>query len=288
MTAYLTVLADGALLPTLVLLRDSSRAEGPIGDGTPSDPPSILVETHPQGFSSAEGLELWVRRVWRPHASSPGQPRKRLLVLDRHRDHVAEPFLAALGQTRTLPVLIPSGCSPRLQPLRVATLPVLQRLLLTRWEQFTADRGLQEGGGCGGDLATSVPHTLTDWLKDALVILQDRPWLLKDSFRLTGLIPEEGVEAQSRSQLISSLAEGMLGPGVLEPEEPAEPVPMKTKEPEEKKGALETEKPIKKEVCPNQGDGGGGGGGGGGGPSKEQTADITSESGERGELKEEL
>ncbi|XP_056448318.1 pogo transposable element with ZNF domain [Gadus chalcogrammus] len=188
LTVYLTALADGTLLPALVLLWDPTRLGGPLDDA--SDPPSsFLVETDPHGFTSAEGLEVWVKRVWRPHASAPpaaggggrGQHhRKRLLVLDRHRDHVAEAFLEALGRTRTLPAMIPSGCGLRLQPLRVAALPVLQRLLVARWRRLSAGPQAAEHAG-------AARQRLSGWLQDALNVLRDRPSLIRASFRLTGL-----------------------------------------------------------------------------------------------------
>ncbi|NXU92705.1 POGZ protein, partial [Xiphorhynchus elegans] len=75
----LAILADGTVLPALVLCR------GPPCP-LPSVPSSILLEAREGGYSDDEAMELWASRVWHKHASCQGT--KGMLVLDCHRTHL--------------------------------------------------------------------------------------------------------------------------------------------------------------------------------------------------------
>lgn len=215
LTVFLAALADGTLLPSLVLVK-----------GQPADkalPELVLLEAGADGFSMEEALELWTNRIWLPHTSAPNRPRKGMLVLDRHRDHLSDPFLAAVSGSGTLPAVIPAGCTFRLQPLDVCVKPLLQRVMLSRWATFTAGEQQETSPGT---LQANITQLLIDWLVEALIQLAKHPQFLKKSFQLTGLLPGRGKEEETRSpveaqsHLLSSLAEALLGAEALEPTAP--------------------------------------------------------------------
>lgn len=218
LTIYLAVLADGTMLPTLVLLK-----------GHPPDkvlPDSVLLEASPEGFSLESGLELWTNQIWQQHVSTQNQHGKSMLILDRHREHMSVPFLAAAGASATLPAVIPPGCAFRLQPLDMCARPMLQRFLLARWAKFAA-----EGNevSFGDQLQHNITQRLIDWLVEALACLAYRPQLLRESFQLTGLLPGEREDEETprspvevQSQLLNTLGEALLSAKALEPCPPDE------------------------------------------------------------------
>ncbi|TNN29955.1 Pogo transposable element with ZNF domain [Liparis tanakae] len=213
-TVYLAVLADGTMLPSLVLA-NRQLAQKVLPD-------FILLETGPEKLLVEETLNLWTNKVWLKHLAGPSGPSKSLLVLDRHREHTGDAFLAAVSGSGTLPAVIPGGDSFRLQPLEMCMKPVLQRFLLSRWAQFTRGTPAELQEAAPLRLQATVAQLLVDWAVEALAQLNKLPQLWRESFRLTGLLPgRELQEATARPEQIQAdflktLTETLLGPEALE------------------------------------------------------------------------
>lgn len=139
----LTALADGTLLPPLLLFRGTSCS---IPEGFPDN---VLLEARPEGFTDQDCQQIWMDQVcvaaqsfvisletavvlescppvqvWRPHTSAHGSS-PHLLIADIHRGHLDEEFRQNLASASTNIFFIPSGCSSRVQPLDVCVTPVL-------------------------------------------------------------------------------------------------------------------------------------------------------------------
>ncbi|XP_055780704.1 pogo transposable element with ZNF domain isoform X1 [Salvelinus fontinalis] len=216
-TIYLSALADGTMLRTLVLIK--GQLPKMQGTGLPN---SVLLEAKVEGFTRDEELALWESQVWRQHMLDQNRSTKGMLILDGHRGHVSKDFLTTLGATGTLPAVVPAGCTCRLQPLEMCLRPVLQSFLLARWARLAAE------GGAAGATHKDLVQLLVAWLVEALSYLEEQPDLLRQSFHLTDLVPgqrdQEMIKtlAETQSELMSTLREALLGPEVLEPESPAE------------------------------------------------------------------
>lgn len=211
-TVYLTVLANGVMLPALVLAH-RHLAEQHL-------PEFIQLEAGSDSLTVEEALDVWTNKIWLQNVSSPTQPSKSMLVLDRHREHLGDPFLTSISGSGTLPAVIPGGCSFRLQPLEVCLKPVLQRFLLSRWVKFTAGNPEQLEESSPQRLQANVAQLLVDWLVEALTHIHTVPRLWKKSFQLTGLLPEQLQEdpeeekpEEVQADLIKTLTETLLGPG---------------------------------------------------------------------------
>ncbi|XP_044062675.1 uncharacterized protein pogzb isoform X3 [Siniperca chuatsi] len=225
-TVYLTVLADGTMLPSLVLA-NRQLAEKAL-------PEFILLEAGPDSLLVEEALDLWTNKVWLQHVSGPTKPSKSMLVLDRHREHMGDSFLTSISGSGTLPAVIPGGCSFRLQPLEICVKPVLQRFLLSRWAKFTARNPKELEETSPHRLQANVAQLLVDWVVEALTHLNKLPQLWKKSFHLTGLLLErkEAVEKKEvdkttsqkpeeiQSDLLKTLTETLLGAEALEADSP--------------------------------------------------------------------
>lgn len=226
-TVYLTVLADGTMLPSLVL------ANGQMVEKTL--PEFIQLESGSESLLMEDALELWTKRIWVQHMSLSSQPSKSMVVLDRHREHMADSFLTAVSGSGTLPAVIPAGCSFRLQPLEICVKPVLQRFLLSRWAKFiSGDAEEVKEETSTEQLQGNITQLLVDWLVEALTRINELSGLLKKSFCLTGLLPanredftmedEEETKTQSleeiQSGLLQSLTEILLGRETLDADSP--------------------------------------------------------------------
>ncbi|XP_041843642.1 pogo transposable element derived with ZNF domain b [Melanotaenia boesemani] len=220
-TVYLAALADGSMLPSLVL---TSR---PLPVKVLPD--FVLLQPNPEGLSVEDTLDLWTSKVWLQHLSVLDQPRKSMLVLDRHREHLGDQFLASISGSRSLPSVIPAGCSFCLQPLEVGLKPALQRFLLSRWSRFTARNPPELDETAPHQLQANVTQLLVDWLVEALTRLNQLPRLLKQSFHLTGILPASTQTSKDQtarkpediqSELLKNITEILLGAEATEMDSP--------------------------------------------------------------------
>ncbi|XP_069032895.1 pogo transposable element with ZNF domain [Embiotoca jacksoni] len=224
-TVYLTALADGTVLPSLVV------ANRKLPDKVL--PEFVLLEASPEGLLVEEALDLWTKKVWLQHVSGPVQHSKSLLVLDRHREHMGDQYLTFISGLGTLPAVIPGGFSFRLQPLEVCVKPVLQRFLLARWVKFVNGDPKELEETVPQQLQANVAQLLVDWVVEALTHLNKLQRLCKKSFDLTGLLPrrdQENEEADDQtmgrkpegiqSDLLETLTEILLGADALKPDSP--------------------------------------------------------------------
>ncbi|GAA6232425.1 pogo transposable element derived with ZNF domain b [Lates japonicus] len=222
-TVYLTMLVDGTMLPSLVLV--NRQLAGKIL------PQFILLEARPESLLVEEALDLWTNKVWLKHVCSLAQPSKSMLISDRHREHMGDQFLSSISGSGTLPAVIPGGCSFCLQPLEVCVKPVLQRFILSRWAKFTAGNPKELEETSPHRLQANVAQLLFDWVVEALTHLNKLPQLLKASFRLTGLLlkeeaekEEEGTTSEKSEEmqldLLRTLTETLLGAEALETSSP--------------------------------------------------------------------
>lgn len=228
LTVYLTVLADGTMLPALVLANRQLDER--------NLPGFIQLEASPDGLSVEEALDIWTKKVWLQHVPIQPQSSKSMLVLDRHREHMGDQFLTSISGSGTLPAVIPGGCSFCLQPLEICVKPVLQRFLLSRWSKFIARNPKEMEDPLPQSLQAKVGQVLFDWVVEALTHLNKIPHLWKKSFDLTGLLvgpKEENMEVDNeedktttekpeciQSDLLKTLTEILLGAEASEGDSP--------------------------------------------------------------------
>uniref|UniRef100_A0A8U8B5K9 Uncharacterized protein n=1 Tax=Geospiza parvula TaxID=87175 RepID=A0A8U8B5K9_GEOPR len=170
----LTLLADGGVLPALVI----SRGRPPCPTTLPN---SILLESKEGGCGDDEIMELWAARVWRKHTECRGGASKGMLVLDCHRTHLSEEVLAVLSAAGALPAVIPAGCSSRAQPLDVCVKRSLKNFLHKKWRERARDLADSD--------SSALLQLLLGWLGEALEVLGNCPELIRKSFLVASVLP---------------------------------------------------------------------------------------------------
>ncbi|NXU14321.1 POGZ protein, partial [Pardalotus punctatus] len=193
----LTVLADGKILPTLVVSR--SREFPP-----PAKIPACILLESKENCADEEIMELWAARVWRKHTEFQ-EGGKGMLVLDSHRTHLSEEVLAVLSSAATLPAVIPAGCSSRIQPLAVCIERSLKSFLHQKWREKAKD--LPESG-CDSAILLQL---LLRWLGEALEIIGSCPELVRRSFLVAKVVPgapgSPRKNGDAQEELIAALEE---------------------------------------------------------------------------------
>lgn len=220
----LAILADGTVLPTLVLCR--GQMERPT-----NMPESILLETKESGYSDDEIMELWSSQVWRKHTAC--RRSKGMLVMDCHRAHMSEEVLALLSASSTLPAVVPAGCSSKIQPLDVCIKRTVKNFLHKKWKEQA--RAMADTT-CDAGLLLQLVLT---WLAEVLAVIRDCPELVQRSFLVASVLPgpDGNVNSPSRNadmqeELISSLEEQLKLSGE-QSEEASTSTPRRRSSPEE-------------------------------------------------------
>ncbi|XP_031746618.1 pogo transposable element with ZNF domain isoform X1 [Xenopus tropicalis] len=199
-----TILADGSLLPTLVFTRSSSSGEVP---------ESIILEAREDGYTDDEIVELWSSRVWQKHAECPNN--KGMAVVDCHRTHLSEEVLSIMSSTCTLPAIVPSGCSSKIQPLDVCIKRAVKNFLHKKWREQA--REMAEAT-CDSDILLQL---VLCWLAEVLEVITEHPELVQQSFLVASVLPgPDGIantskrNAEMQEELINLLEEQLkLGVG---------------------------------------------------------------------------
>lgn len=170
----LTILADGSLLPTMVFFRGHLNQLGEV-------PESIVLEAKENGYSDDEIMEHWSTRVWQKHTDGPNN--KGMLVLDCHRTHLSEETLSLLSSTCTLPAVVPTGCSSKIQPLDVCIKRTVKNYLHKKWREQAQKMA---EASCGSEI---ILQLVLCWLAEVLKVIADHSELVQQSFLVASVLP---------------------------------------------------------------------------------------------------
>ncbi|XP_043936568.1 pogo transposable element with ZNF domain isoform X2 [Protopterus annectens] len=170
----LTILADGTLLPALVVFRGQLPPHTNV-------PESIILEAKDGGYNDGETIELWSSRVWQKHIEL--QKSKGMLVIDSFRTHLAEETLSLLSVSSTLPAIVPVGCSCRVQPLEIFMSQTVKKYLQKKWKELVKNVDDKSPG------PNRVLQLVVEGLADILEIIGAQPELLQQSFLAASVLP---------------------------------------------------------------------------------------------------
>ncbi|XP_055521441.1 pogo transposable element with ZNF domain isoform X3 [Leucoraja erinacea] len=172
-----TILADGCLLPTMVF----SRGGLPAWLKVPRD---ILLEVKSGGHSPEDILRLWLAKVWRGHVAveAAAQRCRSVLLLDSFRQHTSDGFIEDLSHCNSLPLVIPSGCSSRVQPLDMCISQTFKNFLQKRWGEYLAE------AKCHRDVYGDVLQSLLNWVAEAAEFVGSNAELVQQSFLVASVL----------------------------------------------------------------------------------------------------
>lgn len=117
-TVVLTVSASGKKLKPLVVLSGKRKPKIDLSNGR-----NVLVTKTPKAWLNLDVMKLWISEVLVPWCSQNKvtiRNPKCILILDTYTVHNATEIKNLLLLAGVLPVFVPGGCTPYLQPLDVA------------------------------------------------------------------------------------------------------------------------------------------------------------------------
>ncbi|XP_063228795.1 uncharacterized protein LOC134534329 [Bacillus rossius redtenbacheri] len=172
-TVVLACLADGTLLPAFVTTMGNSDVV--------SDERGVLVVRQRNARMDERSMKLWLEHVWFKSVTSPSA-----LVMDCHDAHTGPAVREACAARDTRCLVMPGGCSSRLQPLDVAVRDRFQDAVERQWAAGRARPACSWDGGSARKLPG--PLEVARWVAAAhehvATTMQET---IRRSFLVTGL-----------------------------------------------------------------------------------------------------
>ncbi|PNF42992.1 hypothetical protein B7P43_G09562 [Cryptotermes secundus] len=177
-TIVLACVADGNILPPAVILKVSGSEDE---DGSP-DGSSVLVLQQEEGLMDAACMFQWLQQIWFKHVQTPN-----LLLLDCYEPHTGESVVAEFSSHQSNRLLIPGGCTSKLQPLDVSLKRMFHASIQKQWSMFNSHlSGMWDA--TGNKLQLPGCREIVDWVTTAYRSLQaTEQETVRRSFLVTGL-----------------------------------------------------------------------------------------------------
>lgn len=173
LTVTLCVLHDADVLPALAIF----KGKRPLGIRAQN----VFVCTQPKAWMDDDIMMTWIGLVWEPATEG----RHALLVLDSFSAHVTNNVKKRLKEINTVPLVIPGGCTSRIQPLDICLNKPFKAFARKHWSDYVMTQAEQV-------IVTKMlkppqKADVADWISDALSQLQDWPDIVKNSFAVCGI-----------------------------------------------------------------------------------------------------
>jgi hypothetical protein len=124
----------------------------------------------------------WVREVLVKYTKK----RHSLLILDAFSGHLKVNVQEALREANVTTIIIPGGCTSRVQPLDVSLNRPFKDILKGKWEEYMQETAKEHDHG---RIPTPSKNTLAGWIIEANAILNDQTDCIVKSFKVCVVPP---------------------------------------------------------------------------------------------------
>ena len=126
----------------------------------------------------------WIELVWEPATEG----KRALLVLDSFSAHITNDVKKKLKDINTVPLIIPGGCTSKIQPLDVSLNKPFKSYVRQHWSNYvmTQSQSLTTSRKIQKPQKEAVSH----WISDGLRQLQEKPDMVIRSFSACGIIDD--------------------------------------------------------------------------------------------------
>ena len=142
-----------------------------------------------QLFKSKDGwiselMMRWFRSIILPHTKG----RQALLVIDSFSAHETEEFIQLAQGNNVDIVIIPGGCTSKIQPLDVCLNKPLKSVIRNKWIEYIHSLvDTEETLAPQDKLTPTTKPVLVQWIKEGLDYLSQKPEMVKKSFLVCGI-----------------------------------------------------------------------------------------------------
>ena len=192
LTVVLTVLADGVVLPALAIFKGKKQPKfHEVG---------VFIRAQEKAWMDESVMLEWIDLVWEPATEG----RRALIVHDSFSAHLTVAIKQRLKEINTVPVVIPGGCTSKVQPLDVSINKPFKSYVRRYWSDYILEQP--------ASLQTKKPkppkkEDVASWISSALEELQDNPDMVVRSFDACGILNHFNSDIRA-----DELLEGQLYP----------------------------------------------------------------------------
>ncbi|GIY25026.1 pogo transposable element with ZNF domain [Caerostris darwini] len=165
----LSSLADGTLLPPMMVLKGSQEAIPPEGLQHVVFREKLLADQYV--------MSKWVTDVWLTNVPSPS-----MLLMDCFEPHTCSSVQDTMLESGITPVIMPEGCASKLQPLGVCITRSFQESVQEIW---SSSRSLATD--FSKTAASTYPGEIAKCIAAAFECLRDKQDMVRRSFVVTGI-----------------------------------------------------------------------------------------------------
>ena len=142
----------------------------------------IIVTTQDNGWMDHSLMMKWIQKVLWKYTKG----RHALLVLDAFKGHTKEDVLAKLSEKNITYMVIPGGCTSKLQPLDVSLNIPFKSYIRGAWEEFIV-KAVEQGTRMDASIPTASKTEIVQWIQAANDCLNAQPDMIKKSFLVCGI-----------------------------------------------------------------------------------------------------
>ncbi|XP_071038928.1 uncharacterized protein [Parasteatoda tepidariorum] len=168
----LSCLADGVILPPMIILKGSENSSPPEGIPNVVFSEKLLVEEH--------SIKKWIRDIWLTKVPSPS-----MILMDCFQPHKYSPTQEFMLNSGITPVIMPEGCASKLQPLSACITRNFQELVQEIWNSSRSSNSSENQAATVTYLPS--PIEVVRCIMDAFDKLKSQRDLVRRSFIVTGV-----------------------------------------------------------------------------------------------------
>ncbi|CAL8143090.1 unnamed protein product [Orchesella dallaii] len=169
-TVILSLLADSTLLPPMLIVKGRLNSSMDQVYNTPYSP--IVTYYSNSTEPSSTSLEKWLDLIWSKNVSSPS-----CLIADSYTVH--QHLIEKCNFYNTECVLIPNGCSLRLQPLNVFGKQIFMENMEKLWLRYLKPAG----DDCGEKIRLPTTNEVVAWVQQSFEVTKFQKDKLEQSFQ---------------------------------------------------------------------------------------------------------
>ena len=174
LTVALSCTGSGEMLPSLAIFKGKRKLKF-------KSPKDINVAVQVKGWMDGDLMLRWFRATIVPYTRGE----KALLLIDSFSAHESEEFMEMAKDNNVDVIIIPGGCTSKIQPLDVCLNKPFKSILRKKWlesieAQVEANPNLQK-------LTTASKETCCHWIKAGQEYLAESKEMIKKSFLVCGL-----------------------------------------------------------------------------------------------------
>ena len=174
LTVALSCTANGKMLPALAIFKGKRKLKF-------KAPQDVYVTVQAKGWMDTELMHGWFRAIILPYTKK----RRTLLVIDSFSAYTTEEFLEEAKANMVDVVIIPGGCTSKVQPLDVCLNMPFKNILQKKWVEYIESQ--VEANPNLDKLVTASKEKCCEWIKDGQDYLKDNEAMVKKSFLVCGI-----------------------------------------------------------------------------------------------------